>query len=127
MIGGLSDTVEYGLEDRAIASMPKLLKQRYDIEVDGRLVRKYVNVAGREQELNMFGTGTCNGKRLFIVGEGKSKLSKKHVDAFIKLLDRLRAASVVDDNVFPHHGHLHRAPQCGGICRIQGDPRNMVL
>ncbi len=101
MVGGLSNTVGYGLEDRAIASMPKLLKQHYDIEVDGRLVRKYVNVAGREQELNMFGTGTRNGERLSIVGEGKSKLSKKHVDAFIKLLGRLRAASVVNDNVFP--------------------------
>jgi hypothetical protein len=101
MVGGLSDTVGYGLEDRAIASMPKLLKQRYDIEIDGPLVRKYINLSGREQELNMFGTGTRHGKKLFIVGEGKAKLSKKYVDSFEKLLNRLRVASVVDDNVFP--------------------------
>ena len=42
MVGGLSDTVGYSLEDRAIKSLPQLLREQYQIEVKGRLVRKFI-------------------------------------------------------------------------------------
>jgi len=101
MVGGLSDTVGYGLEDRAIASLPILLRQRYDMEPDNRFVRKFIKIDDREIELNMFGMAHKNGEEWFVVGEGKSKLSKKDIDKFIKVLDRLKLGKVVGDNVLP--------------------------
>ena len=52
MVGGLSDAVGYGLEDRAIKALPPLPRQRYGITVEDRLVRKFLMVAGRLEEVN---------------------------------------------------------------------------
>ena len=90
MVGGLSDTVGYGLEDKAIKGLPPVLDSDYGIKVTGRLVRKYVeHPDGRHDELNVFGEGVRDGKPLSILGEAKARLSKKHISDFLKLVDRL--------------------------------------
>ena len=101
MVGGLSDSVGYGLEDRAIAVMPSLLKEKFGIESDNGFVRKYIILDGQEVELNMFGTGHKADEKWFVVGEGKAKLSKKDVDKFLRLLTRLRTFKLVEDRVLP--------------------------
>ena len=101
MVGGLSDTVGYGLEDRAIAALPGLLKKRFGIEPDDGFVRKFIVMDGKEVELNMFGAGHKDGEKWFIVGEGKAKLSKKDIDKFLRLLTRLETAKIVGDHVLP--------------------------
>ncbi len=101
MVGGLSDSVGYGLEDRAIAVMPSLLKEKFGIESDNGFVRKYIILDGQEVELNMFGTGHKADEKWFVVGEAKAKLSQKDVDKFLRLLSRLRTSKFVEDQVFP--------------------------
>ena len=101
MVGGLSDSVEYGLEDRAIAILPRLVKERYSIEPANGFVRKFVEINGKEIEVNMFGTGHKDGQKWFVVGKGKAKLSIKDVDRFEKLLNRLKTGKVVGDHVMP--------------------------
>ncbi len=101
MVGGLSDSVGYGLEDRAIAALPALLKKRFELDTDAPFVRKYIDLDGKEVELNMFGTGHKDHEKWFVVGEGKAKLSKKDVDRFQKLLERLKLSNVVGENVLP--------------------------
>ena len=101
MVGGLSDSVGYGLEDRAIAALPALLKIRFGLEPEAPFVRRFMDVGGKEVELNMFGTGHKDNEKWFVVGEGKAKLSKKDVDRFLKLLEQLKAKHVVGDNVLP--------------------------
>ena len=57
--GDLSDAVGIGLEDRAFKYLPKLLKRDNGIEVEGRLLRRFVKDAkGRDIEVNIFGKGT---------------------------------------------------------------------
>ena len=101
MVGGLSDSVGYGLEDRAIAALPALLKLKFDLEPDLPFVRKFININGKDVELNMFGTGRKNNEKWFVVGEGKAKLSRKDVDKFQKLLDRLKVSHIVGERVLP--------------------------
>ncbi len=101
MVGGLSDSVGYGLEDRAIAVMPSLLKEKFGIESDNGFVRKYIILDGKEVELNIFGTGHKADGKWFVVGEAKAKLSKKDVDKFLRLLSRLRTSKFVEEQVFP--------------------------
>ena len=100
MVGGLSDTVGYGLEDRAIRSLPALLKDKYRISVSAPLVRKFVRYDGRQDELNIFGKGRKGRKQLYLVGEAKSRLSKKHVDDLLKLATRLENNKIITADKF---------------------------
>lgn len=100
MVGNLSDTVGYGLEDRAMKTLPELLRNRYTIEVKDKLVRKFVKYNGKHDEINIFGQGKRRGKKLYIIGEAKSRLSKRHVDDLIKLVKRLENNEVISGERF---------------------------
>lgn len=99
-LGGLSDTVGYTLENEAFKALPLLLKRDYGLTVKGRLKRGYLRDAhGRQIEVNIIGEGTKNGKKVFIIGEGKARLSKKAVKEFIE--KRLNRLEPVLKQVFP--------------------------
>lgn len=100
MVGGLSDTVGYGLEDRAMKSLPTVLKSKYGINVLSPLVRKYVSYNGAQDEINIYGTGKKNEMEICILGEAKARLSKKHVDSFLKLVQRLKNSKAITENNF---------------------------
>jgi len=101
MVGGISDAIGYPLEDRAIAGLPSILKERFRIQVEGRLRRKYVFHDLQEEEVNIFGRGKRDGKEVCIIGEGKARLSKKDVDRFAKKIDRLQRHKVIEEEAFP--------------------------
>lgn len=99
-LGGLSDTVGYTLENEAFKALPLLLKRDYGLTVKGRLKRGYLRDAhGRQIEVNIIGEGTKNGKKVFIIGEGKARLSKKAVKEFME--KRLNRLEPVLKQVFP--------------------------
>jgi len=84
MVAGHSDTVGFRLEDESYKSLPRLLKRDLNLEVEGRLIRKYVEYAdGKVEELNIFGKGKRNGKTVYILGECKSKLGKETLIIFL--------------------------------------------
>ena len=100
MVGGPSDTVGYSLEDRAIKSLPQLLREQYQIEVKGRLVRKFIKYNGLKDEVNIFGEAERDGRSLYILGEAKAWLSKKHIDKFLKRIQRLKFYKVITEDNF---------------------------
>ena len=100
MVGGPSDTVGYSLEDRAIKSLPQLLREQYQIEVKGRLVRKFIKYNGLKDEVNIFGEAERDGRSLYILGEAKARLSKKHIDKFLKRIQRLKFYKVITEDNF---------------------------
>ena len=100
MVGGPSDTVGYSLEDRAIKSLPQLLREQYQIEVKGRLVRKFIKYNGLKDEVNIFGEAERDGRSFYILGEAKARLSKKHIDKFLKRIQRLKFYKVITEDNF---------------------------
>ncbi|MFH1859485.1 MAG: chordopoxvirus fusion protein, partial [bacterium] len=99
-LGGLSGTVGYILEDRAYKGLPELLKKDYGIIVQGRLKRGYVpNEKNEMIEVNIIGEAIRDNKRVTIIGEGKSQLSKNNIDRFIKI--RLERLAGVFEEIFP--------------------------
>ncbi len=100
MIAGLSDTVGYGLEDRAIKYLPEVLKNRFNITLKSSLVRKYLTYNGEEIELNIYGEGEKEGVRLDIIGEAKSRPSKKDINKFVKKINLLEKRKVISENKF---------------------------
>lgn len=89
------------LADRAFQSLPALLKQEFGLEVQGKLVRKYVRDKKDEQiEVNIIGEATRNGDRFVIVGESKAQLSRNKIEEFLhKKLKRLEG--VFSSELFP--------------------------
>ncbi len=95
-LGGLSDAVGYGLEDKAYPTLPALLQRNFRLTAQERLTRRYVkDKQGHDIEVNIFAKAIREGKEVMIVGESKSQLSKNDVREFVrKKLKRL-------ESVFP--------------------------
>ena len=81
-----TDSLCYNLEDRAMKSLPKILKRKYGIAVTSPLLRKFLNYSGKEYEINIYGTGYVEDKELFIVGEAIPQLTEVSIDHFLELV-----------------------------------------
>ena len=85
---GISHSVGYSLENRAFKALPALLRGQ-GIQVEGRLLRRYVQIDGRERQVNIYGHGRREGERVLIVGEAKVRPSRREIDRFLRLARRL--------------------------------------
>jgi chromosome segregation ATPase len=86
---GLSDSFGYLLEDRAIKSLPKILKENYNLDVVEKLRRDYIIINGEHVEVNIFGKVKRGDEEFILLGEAKSKVSKKAIDDFVKKCDKI--------------------------------------
>jgi len=86
---GISNSVGYGLENSAYRNLPKLLAERYSLKVEGRLVRRYINLGQKAIQVNIYGHARKNGKRFLILGECKVRPSKKEIGRFEKYAMRI--------------------------------------
>jgi hypothetical protein len=119
-VGGLSRTVGYGLENQAYKSLPRLLERDFGVVVTERLKRQWVrDNTGAEIEVNIVGEGMRDGKKIAIIGECKSHLSRNKVDDFIrKKLERLEG---VFDEIFPLVvTHMTSSPNVEDYVKEQG-------
>ena len=82
---GISNSVGYSLENTAYKALPAILKKE-GIEVMGKLRRKYVG----EYQVNIYGHGRKNGKRVLILGEVKVRPSKKEIRKFKKRAEKIK-------------------------------------
>ena len=88
-VENLSHNFGFLLEDRAIQSLPEILEER-GIKVLSRLRTKRMIYEGKEYELNIYGIVEEGGKKKVLVGECKSRMSKKEVNRFTKVIDRVK-------------------------------------
>ncbi|MCX7786920.1 MAG: hypothetical protein N2442_04380 [Spirochaetes bacterium] len=91
LLGNLSMSFGYFLENESYKYLPNLLAQDYGMEVKTELIRSYLqDVKGEYLEVNILGEGVKNGESFLIVGESKSQLSVNAIDKFIyKKLERI--------------------------------------
>jgi len=98
-VGGHSHTIGHILEDKAIAKLPKILKKRFNFEIDVPLKRGYLeNDKGLKEEVNIFGFAKKNGVRFLLLGEGKTRFSKKDLNDF---QEKIRRFEKKYENIFP--------------------------
>jgi multidrug efflux pump subunit AcrA (membrane-fusion protein) len=97
----VSTTVGFVLENDAYKFLPALLKRDFGLEVQGKLMRKYVRDKKDEQiEVNIIGEATRNGDLFVIIGESKAQLSRSKIEEFLrKKLKRLEG--VFQGELFP--------------------------
>ena len=89
-LGGIADTVGYGLEDKIIPFMPDFVKKNYGMEATCVERKNIVYPNGRFDELNIYVEGTKDGKDAFVVGECKSQPGKKDIDKFHEIIERVK-------------------------------------
>ena len=90
ILAGLSDTVGYGLEDKIMLYMYDFVRDEYGIEVELVERRNIIYPDGRYDEVNIYVEGFRNGAKVYVVGECKSRPSKREVDKLIEKVERVR-------------------------------------
>ncbi|UCH93118.1 MAG: hypothetical protein JSV88_22925 [Candidatus Aminicenantes bacterium] len=98
-LGGLAQSVGYGLEDKIMPYMLDFVKKNYGMDAEIVERRNIVYPDGRFDELNIYIEGAKNGQKVFAVGECKAKPGKKDVDKFHKIIERVRV--VLEGVIFP--------------------------
>ncbi|MGQ9500132.1 MAG: hypothetical protein ACUVQ6_07260, partial [Dissulfurimicrobium sp.] len=89
-VGGLSNAVGYGIEDRLMPYIPAYAKKMFGVEI---LKVSRTNIeysADKYDEVNILAEGKdANGNPVYLVGECKVQPGKKDVDRFAAMLKRL--------------------------------------
>jgi hypothetical protein len=89
-LGGLSQVVGYGLEDKTIPFMVDFVKKNYGIDANRVERKNIVYPNGKYDELNIYVEGTKQGKKVFVIGECKSQPGKKDADKFQQMIERVQ-------------------------------------
>lgn len=98
-VGGHSHTIGHILEDKAISKLPKILRKRFNFEIEVPLKRGYLeNNKGIKEEVNIFGFAKKNGEKYLLLGEGKTRFSKKDLEDFQEKIKRFEKKY---KNIFP--------------------------
>ena len=72
-LGGLSKSISYAFENEAFRMVPKVLKEKYGIDMKEKFVRKQI----KHHEVNLFGKAKKDSKDVIVVGEAKVRLEEK--------------------------------------------------
>jgi len=83
-VGVLTDNFGYLLEDRAIRTLPKLLKERYGFEITEPLRRDFIEINGKYIEVNIYGRARKNDEEFIIIGEAKTRITNKAIIGFLE-------------------------------------------
>jgi len=98
-LGGISQAIGYGLEDRIMPFMADFVGKSYGLEANLVERRNITYPDGQFDEVNIYVEGLKNGKKAFVIGECKAQPGKKDVDKFHQMLDRL--SKVLAGDVHP--------------------------
>ncbi|MFN3740509.1 MAG: hypothetical protein ACK4TF_07555, partial [Thermodesulfovibrionales bacterium] len=90
IVAGLSDTVGYGLEDKIMPYIPKFAKKEFGIKATVIERKNIIYPDGRYDEVNIYVEGTKDGKKVYMIGECKTRPSIKEIEKFARLLKRVR-------------------------------------
>jgi vacuolar-type H+-ATPase subunit I/STV1 len=87
-VGQLSDAVGFTLEQLARELAPAYLAERYGIRV-ASLERRFFTVDGEEVEVDLFGEGTRDAEKVVVLGEVRSRIYGRDVEALARRIRRL--------------------------------------
>jgi hypothetical protein len=93
-VSRLSDVIGYGLEDVARVVLPGWLERHLDVDVE-TLERRFVEVAGKEVELNLYGEGMRKGGKVTVVGEVMARIYGRDVEEFASKVENLTDKNIL--------------------------------
>ena len=83
----MSDAVGCNLENQSYKGLPSLLKRDLGLEIEDRLIRRYLPTEkkGQYPQVNIYGWGKKNGQKTLILGEAKTSISPREIVRFQKI------------------------------------------
>jgi hypothetical protein len=88
-VGRLAEAIGFTLEDLAREVAPSYLAQHHAIQVR-QLDRRFMSVDGDEVEVDLYGEGEHDGRTIVVIGEVKSRIYGRDVEAATRQAARLR-------------------------------------
>ncbi len=119
-LGGISNTIGYRLEDESFPVLKRILKEQFGIEVSQLYRRNIVYSSTRFDEINIYGEGAENGRKIIVIGESKAQFGPRDVDKFLKLLKRVR--EFLNADLFPLAIAYHFHPVAEEKLKTQNIP-----
>jgi len=87
-LSGLGDVIGFGLEDIAKTVVPGYLQRHFGIDLEGplgdELARRFFDVNGQPVEVDLYGEGTRDGRRVVVLAESKSRIGGAEVRRFAR-------------------------------------------
>ena len=86
----MSDAVGYNLENQSYKGLPQLLKRDLGLDIEDRLIRRYLPTEkkGQHLQVNIYGWAKKNGKKKLILGEAKTSISRREISRFQKIVKK---------------------------------------
>ncbi len=82
-VGGLSDTIGYGLEDRSYNAMIDIIKKDFGVDVEKTYRKNIVYSSNKFDEINIYGKAERDGKPVYIIGECKARFGPKNLEKYL--------------------------------------------
>jgi len=89
-VGRLSEVVGFTLEDLAREVTPAYLAHHYGIHVK-ELERRFFTIEGEEIEVDLYGEGWRDGEQVVVIGEVRSRIYGRDVEAVVRRVQELRS------------------------------------
>ena len=96
-VGGLSQSVGYGLEAYAMERIPKSLAKRLGWVEESSGPEQFVYPDGTEDEVDVVVRGTIGGRRMVFLCETKTNITPQEIRDFMLVADRVRPQVGCDD------------------------------
>ena len=96
-VGGLSQSVGYGLEAYAMERIPKILAKRLGLVEESSGPEQFVYPDGTEDEIDVVVRGTIGGRRVVFLCETKTNITPQEIRDFLLVADRVRPQVGCDD------------------------------
>jgi hypothetical protein len=87
-VGRLAETIGFTLEDLAREVTPPYLARHYGIQVE-ELERRFFRMGDQEIEVDFYGEGRRGDQAMVVVGEVRSRIHGRDVEAAARLASRL--------------------------------------
>ena len=96
----ISDVFAYTLKNQSYKGLPPLLKRDLGLEIEDRLIRRYLPTEKKGQylQVNIYGWGKKNGKKTLILGEAKTSISRREISRFQKIVKRAAQLENITSN-----------------------------
>ena len=96
-VGGLPQSVGYGLEAYAMERIPKILAKRLGLVEESSGPEQFVYPDATEDEVDVVVRGTIGGRRMVFLCETKTNITPQEIRDFMLVADRVRPQVGCDD------------------------------
>ena len=96
-LGGLAQSVGYGLEAYAMERIPKILAKQLAFVEETSGPEQFVSPAGEQDDIDVVVRGTLSGRPVVFLCETKTNISPHEVRDFLAVAERVRLQAGCDD------------------------------